>query len=253
MDGALGPVMFSGGLGSMFTFHAMNKTKRETFAKHRVIQAIDLIEDTGGDPIELSVQLHFHAPYTLAPSAAITALEALMDARIPVPFIVGSTPVGRGFLTLFVIEDVSSKMSKFSNSSLIVGDIDVKLLEYTGALSLAGPLSALGGALPGLSNAVARVTSAISSVNGALNIATTATGVLGQFGSGLTGVATKALGTLGQVGSFGSAVNTLSGAASANALTSLLNSLKPGALTQIVTPSASMMKTAIENIKIAGF
>ena len=72
----------------MNTFHSMNKTKKETLAKHRVIQAIDLIEDTGPEAIELSIQMHFHAPYTLAPSAAITALVMQADAAEEKPITV---------------------------------------------------------------------------------------------------------------------------------------------------------------------
>jgi hypothetical protein len=237
----------------MNTFHSMSKTKKETYAKHRIIQLTDLIEDTGAEPIELSIQMHFHAPYTLAPGAAITALEALMEAKIPVPLIVGSTPIGRGFLTLFVIEDIASKMSKFISSSLIIGDVDIKLLEYAGALNLSGPLSALGGALPGLSGAVSTITSAISGVTGALNIATTATGVLGQFGTGF-GALSKALGTLGPLGGnlIGGRINSLVGAVSANSLTSMLGSLAPGAVTQIVAPSSATLSTALANLRAAG-
>jgi Phage P2 GpU len=242
MDGALGPVMFQGGLGSMNTFHSVAKTKKEVFAKHRIIQQVDIIEDTGADPIELSIQMHFHAPYTLAPSAALTSLEALMDAKVPVPLIIGSTPVGRGLLTLFVIEDISIKMSKFISSSLIIADIDVKLLEYPGALNLSGPLSALGGALPGLSRAVATITSAISGVTGALNIAATANGALGTF--------SQIGGTVG--GMVGGVLNTLTGGVVANSLTSMLSSLSPGNVSQIVAPSAQMLNTALTNLRAAG-
>ena len=243
MDGVLGPIMFQGGLGSMNTFHGVSKSKKEVFAKHRIIQQVDIIEDTGSDPIECSLQMHFHAPYTLPPSAALTSLESLMDMKVPVPLIIGSTPVGRAMqLTLFVIEDISAKMSKFISNSLIIADIDVKLLEYPGALNLAGPLSALGGALPGLSAAVATITSAISGVTGAVNIATTAASSLAQFGA-----STRALG-----GPIGGIMNTLTGAVAANSLSSMLSSLPPGAVSQITAPNAAMLSTAIANLRIAG-
>jgi hypothetical protein len=161
-----------------------------------------------------------------------------MDAKIPVPLIIGSTPVGRGFMTLFVVEDIATKMSRFIQNSLIIADIEVKILEYPGALSLSGPLSALGGALPGLSSAIGTITNVLSGVSGALNITTTAAsnvGKLGQFGSAIGGV-----------------LNTLSGATSANRLTSLLSTLSPGAVTQITAPTAAMMKTALANLRAAG-
>jgi Phage P2 GpU len=232
MTGALGPVIFSGGLGEMNDFHAIQKHRKETFVKHRVIQANDLIESTGSDPIELSVEMHFHAPYTLAPSIALNALEALQEAKIPVPLIVGSTPVGRGFLSLFVVEEISTKMSKFIAGSLIIGDIDVKLLEYPNAFGLSGPLSALGGALPGLSNAVASLT----------NIASTATGVL-NLSAAL--VPPLAVGT--------GVLKTLSGSGPAAAITSLVSSLKPGNVVSITAASPEQVQAALANVRAAGF
>jgi hypothetical protein len=240
MDGALGPIIFQGGLGSMNTFHAVSKTKKQTYVKHRIIQQNDLVESAGADPIEGTLQMHFHAPYTLPPSAALTALEALMDMQIPVPLIIGSTPIGRGFITLFVIEEIQSKMSKFISASWIVGDIDVRLLEYPNAISLSGPLSALGGALPGLSGAVASVTGAIAGTTGVLNIASSASAVLGaNIGSALPGAVSGIL-------------NTLTGAHSANSLTSMLTALTPGAVAQLTAPSAQTLSTAISNLHIAG-
>lgn len=240
MDGALGPIIFQGGLGSMNTFHAFTKTKKQTYVKHRIIQQIDLVEGAGADPIEGTLQMHFHAPYTLPPSAALTALEGLMDMQIPVPLIIGSTPIGRGFLTLFVIEEIPSKMSKFISSSWIVGDIEVRLLEYPHAISLSGPLSALGGALPGLSGAVASITSAIAGVTGVLTIASSASAVLGaNIGSALPGAVSGIL-------------NTLTGAQSTNSLTSMLNTLTPGAVVQVTAPSTQTLQTAIANLRTAG-
>jgi len=241
MDGALGPVVFQGGLGSMNTFHAVTKTKKESFAKHRIVQLVDIIEDTGAEPIDLTVQMHFHNPFTMAPGAALSRLEALMDAKVPVPLIIGSTPVGRGFLTLFVIEAIDTKMTKFSASSLIIADIDVKLIEYAGALSLAGPLAAVGGAIPGLSGAVASITGALSGATAALNIASTAAGVLG-FGP------VKQLGS----GAAGGIVSSLAGATSANSLTALLGNLTPGQVTSVVAPSAAMVSKAVANLRAAG-
>jgi hypothetical protein len=216
----------------MNDFHAINKHRKETFIKHRVIQANDLIESTGSDPIELSIEMHFHAPYTLGPGIALSALEALQAAKIPVPLIIGSTPVGRGFLTLFVIEEISIKMSKFIAGSVIIGDIDVKLLEYPNAFGLAGPLSALGGALPGLSNAVASLTNIVSPFAGIVNLAGAVTAPL-----------TAGIGVL----------KTIAGASPAAAITSLVSSLKPGSAVSITAASAATVQTALANIRKAGF
>jgi phage protein U len=152
--GALGPIVFMGGLGTAIGFHSISKINKTTFVKHRVIQSTDLVEATGTDLIELSMDLHFHGPYTLAPSAGIAALEAVMAAKIPLPLIIGRIPVGRGLLTLFVVESIDSKMTHFVGSGLAVADVSLRLLEYPNPLGSTGPLSALGGALPGLSGIV---------------------------------------------------------------------------------------------------
>ncbi len=141
--GALGPLVFVGGLGSVFTLHELTKKKKNSFVKHRIIAGNDLIEDTGSDPIEVDIQMRFYAPYTADPSVSLTLLETLMDSKVPVPLIIGGTPIGRGILTLFVVEDISSKMPKFRGGRLTVLDATVKLLEYPNGLSIAGPLGSL--------------------------------------------------------------------------------------------------------------
>lgn len=143
--GALGPIVFLGGLGTANTFHSINKSNKEGFVKHRVIQTTDLVESTGPDLIELTLDMHFHGPYTLAPSLGITALETVMHMRIPLPLIIGRVPVGRGVFTLFVIESVDARMTTFVGSGLAVAEVGVKLLEYPNPFGHSGPLSALGG------------------------------------------------------------------------------------------------------------
>jgi hypothetical protein len=141
--GILGPIVFVGGLTTTFTFHDLSKKRSNSFAKHALINGTDLLEDTGSKPIELDLQLRFFQPYTADPSISLIELEALMESKIPVPLIIGGVPVGRGILTLFVIESIDSKMPKFVGSTLTILDLTVKLCEYSNPLSLSGPLSAL--------------------------------------------------------------------------------------------------------------
>jgi hypothetical protein len=141
--GILGNIVFVGGLGSVFTFHALSKKRQNAFAKHKIINGVDLIEDVGFNPIELELSLRFFSPWTADPSLSLIALEALEDAKIPVPLIISGTPVGRGPLTLFIVEEITSKMSKFVGSTLTVLDCSVKLCEYGNPLGISGPLSAL--------------------------------------------------------------------------------------------------------------
>ena len=141
--GALGPLVFIGGLGSVFTFHSLNKKRKNSFAKHKIINGNDLLEDTGVEPIDLDLEMRFYSPWTADPSLSLIALEAMMDAKIPVPLIISGTPVGRGILTLFICEEITSKMPKFVGGTLTVLDVSVRLCEYGNPLGLSGPLGAL--------------------------------------------------------------------------------------------------------------
>ncbi len=141
--GVLGPIVFLGGLGSTFTFHDLSKKRKNSFAKHRVINGNDLIEDTGYDPIEIDLQMRFFAPYTADPSISLIAIEALADSKIPVPLIIDGCPVGRSILTLFICEEITSKMPKFVGSQLTILDVTIKLCEYSNPLNISGPLGAL--------------------------------------------------------------------------------------------------------------
>lgn len=141
--GTLGVIPFVAGYGTTNTFHEIGKSNKQRFAKHSIIAGNDLLEGTGFEPIELSIQMQFFAPYTLSAAESVPALEALMATRIPVPLFAGDAPVGRGLLTLFVIESISNKMTKWVGSSLAIAAVDVKLLEYGNPFDLAGPLNAL--------------------------------------------------------------------------------------------------------------
>jgi hypothetical protein len=141
--GILGPVVFCGGLGTTFTFNEITKKRSNAFAKHTIINSLDLIEDVGFKPIELSLHMRFYQPYTAPPSVSLLALETLEDSKIPCPLLIGGVPIGRALLTLFVIEEISSKMPKFVGNVLTVLDLDIKLLEYGNGLNISGPLGLL--------------------------------------------------------------------------------------------------------------
>jgi hypothetical protein len=142
--GILGLLPFVSGEGTIFTPNDIGKTRKENYVRHKIIADVDLIESTGSEPIEITLQMQFFAPWTLAPAASILALETLQSTKLPVPLICGDAPVGRGLLTLFVVESVSSKMKRWTGTTTAVATADVKLLEYSNPFSLAGPLNALG-------------------------------------------------------------------------------------------------------------
>jgi hypothetical protein len=228
-----------GGLRTTNTFHSISKTNKQTFVKHRVIQTTDLVEATGTDLIELTLEMHFHGPYTLAPSAGITTLESVMAMRIPLPLIVGRVPLGRGALTLFVIEAIDSKMSTFVGSGLAVADVSVKLLEYPNPLGSLGPLSALGGALPGLSGIVATLNNVANLGSGALSV----TPRIPRL-SGVTASASNIFSSItgGTTGLSRISSNVQAAAAA----------LQPGGISGVKAPSATMLQGALASLAAAG-
>jgi Phage P2 GpU len=145
--GILGVIPFVAGQGSMNTVKSLTKKRKNAFAKHRVINSGDLIEDTGFDPIDIELDIQLFKPWTMDPAASIAGYEALMDSKIPVPLIVGNTPVGRGLLTLWVIEEMDIQGKKWTGGALTLADIKLRLIEYSnpfGTLGPFGPLVSLG-------------------------------------------------------------------------------------------------------------
>jgi hypothetical protein len=221
-----------GGLGTAIAFHSISKINKQTFVKHRIIAANDLVEATGTDLIELTLDMHFHGPYTLAPSAGIAALEAVMAAKIPLPLIIGRIPVGRGLFSLFVIEAIDSKMTHFAGSGLAAADVTLKLLEYPNPLGALGPLSALGGALPGLSGIV-------GSLN---NIASIAGGLPGL--AGISGTISNA---------FSSVTGGIVGLSNITAsVSSAITALQPGGISGVVKATAAQLQGAVASLTAAG-
>jgi hypothetical protein len=242
VGGALGPIIFQGGLGTTNTFHSISKINRQVFVKHRIIQSTDMVESTGSDLIELSLDMHFHGPYTIAPSAAIAALEAVMSLRIPLPLIIGRVPVGRGLLTLFVIESVDTKMSRWVGSGLAIADITVKLLEYPNPFGSLGPLSALGGALPGLSGFVA-------TLNNVSTIASAA-GTIPGLGK-LVAPVQSALGlTANVLSSVTGGINAISGITSA--VQGAARALSPGSISGVIAATPTQIQGALASLQAAG-
>jgi hypothetical protein len=257
--GALGPIVFMGGQGSAIGFHSINKVNKTTFVKHRVIQSNDLVESTGIDLIELNMELHFHGPYTLAPSAGIAALEAVMAQKIPLPLIIGRVPVGRALLTLFVIESIDSKMTHFVGSGLAVADVSVKLLEYPNPLPSTGPMSALGGALPGLSGIVGSLSNVASIASGLPGLANTVGTVAGLAGaipglSGIAGTVSRIAGTVSTVtNAFSSVTGGITGISNiAASVQGAISSITPGGISGVIAATPRMLQGAVASLTAAG-
>jgi phage protein U len=144
--GILGPLPFLGGQGTAATFHTIKKKFEVRYAKHEIINGVDLIEATGFKPIDIDLDMIFFNPWTLPPSVALAIIEALAASRLPVPLMTADgTGFGRGLLTLFVIESVDSTMKKWCGGTNTYMTVTVKLLEYGNPFGIGGPLGALAG------------------------------------------------------------------------------------------------------------
>jgi hypothetical protein len=141
--GVLGPIPFQGGFKRANTFREISKSAKKAYVVHRILGGNDVVEDCGFDLIDLTLSMKWVYGYTMDPSAALIALEGLMNASIPVPIIVDGVPLGRGALTLFVVESVESRMTKWKGSTLVELECSVKVKEYGNPFSIAGPLGAL--------------------------------------------------------------------------------------------------------------
>jgi Phage P2 GpU len=170
--GVLGGLPFVAGKGSLFSPHSISKIYKNSWARHKILNGIDVLEDTGYEPIDLSIEMSFFAPWTFDPSSSLTMLETFAAAKVPLPVILGGTPLGRGGLTLFVVESVDAKMTKWAGSSLTVMSVTVKLCEFAIPSSplmsfLSNPLGSIAGAVGGAVGNV--VGGAVSSVTGAVS------------------------------------------------------------------------------------
>jgi hypothetical protein len=174
MLGCLGPLPFIAGQGSLFSPTTISKSRKNSWARHKIMNANDRLEDTGTEPIELSIEMNFFAPWTFDPGSSLTMLEGFAESKTPMPCMLGTSPLGRGLLTLFVVESIEAKMEKWRGSRLTVMNVTVKLIEY------ALPPSPVGGFL---SNPLGSITSAVGgAVSGALgNVAGAVTSTAGRF------------------------------------------------------------------------
>ena len=159
----MGPLPFVAGKGSLFSPHSVSKTTKNSWARHKILNGIDVLEDTGTEPIDVTLEMSFFSPWTFDPSSSLSMLEGFAAAKIPLPVILGGTPFGRGGLTVFVVESVSSRMTKWSGSSLTIMSVSVKLCEFALPASplmnfISNPLGAVsslvGGAVSGTVNNV---------------------------------------------------------------------------------------------------
>jgi len=189
--GVMGPLPFIAGKGSLFSPHSISKTYKNSWAKHKILNGIDTLEDTGQEPIDLTIEMSFFKPWTFDPGSSLTMLEGFASAKVPMPVILGGTPLGRGGLTLFVVEAVDAKMTKWAGTSLTIMAVTVKLCEFAIPASpllsfISNPLGTIAGAVGGAVTNV--VSGAVSSVSGTVNNVISSIGIPGPIGGAVSGL-----------------------------------------------------------------
>ena len=143
--GIIGVIPFCGGLHTANTFHEISKTTKNVFVKHRIINGNDLLEDCGVEPIDLDIQMKVGCRVHGGPRSVAVSLGRINGGQDSRSDRVGGVPLGRpgSLLTLFVIESIGSKMTKWKGSLLVELECAVKVCEFGNPLSIAGPLGAL--------------------------------------------------------------------------------------------------------------
>jgi hypothetical protein len=159
MYGVLGALPFISGPGRVFTPYAVDVSRKNVWAKHKILNYNDVLEDVGVEPIETTLEMGFLIGWTLDPARSLMMLAGYMDAKIPAPCIVGNTPVGRGMGSMFVVESMSVKVTKFHGASPAVATASVKLIEYAAPPSpltnfLSNPIGALSGGVGGIISSI---------------------------------------------------------------------------------------------------
>jgi len=121
----------------MFSPRSISKQLKNSWARHKVINAVDVLEDTGFQPTSLTLEMGFFKPWTHDPASSLSQLEKYAQAKVPMPIMIGNTPLGRGGLTMYVVEAVDAKMEKWTGATLTLLRVSVKLEEFsTGASPL---------------------------------------------------------------------------------------------------------------------
>jgi hypothetical protein len=146
---SFGPLIFIPGKETAFTYKNLSKANTVVYAQHEILQGVPLIEFTGYKLITVNMTCNFVAGWTLDPSLAVLAFETAQANPVAMPLILGTTPIGRGLISSFVIQEVQSKFTRFgTDGSPIEATVDVKFLEAGSILPSLGQLasSILGGA-----------------------------------------------------------------------------------------------------------
>ena len=148
---SFGEIVFSVGLGSTFNYSKVSSTKKAHYAKHYILDSAPLIEFTGFDANSVTLECSFISPYTLSPAEGIPQFQAAFLSATAYPLMLGDTPVGTGFVSDFVIEELQEKYTRFDTSgSPIEATLNVKFLQVgslPGLGSLASSVLGIGGSV----------------------------------------------------------------------------------------------------------
>jgi phage protein U len=145
---SFGPIVFSTGNnvlspgGSVFTYKHVEETSKVKFAEHPILEGLSIVEWTGHDCDRVTIQCYFVDGWTEDPTVGVLEFKTAKDTATAYPLILGTTPLGHGLISQFVIEQMHSKYTRFSpTGSPIEATVDITFLEAGQLLPSLGQLA----------------------------------------------------------------------------------------------------------------
>lgn len=126
MIGTFGDIVFEVNGDKAFTFDALARKGKATFARHERSGAKPVLEFTGPDLAEISFRIQMSLALGVEPKTAIDALYALMEAGEEKQLIIGGSLIGN-----YVITELSDTWTAVSAAGRITeAALSVTLLEF---------------------------------------------------------------------------------------------------------------------------
>jgi hypothetical protein len=83
-------------MGSVFTPHAVHVRRKNSFAKHKILNDNHYLEDTGVQPVDVTIEMGVTYGWTLSSATSISMLQGFLGVKTPMPLMIGTIVVGRG-------------------------------------------------------------------------------------------------------------------------------------------------------------
>ncbi len=128
MIGSLGSVVFEVSSERVRTFDGLVRTNAARYAVHELHQHKSLLEYTGNDPAELSMEVTLDAALGVPPEEDLEKLRKIVREGKAVPFVVGGVPQGDH---LWVVEKMTEGVDVVDNKGRFIRVVvGLSLKEY---------------------------------------------------------------------------------------------------------------------------